>query len=177
MAVDELIDVLGRAQIEAVLRLSIDIGRRSPAFPVTPPYVRVLPRRPRSPDPALRDLLSRFCPSARIPHSGTPRFLQTPPRCDPPRRSSLTLHHAGRGWVEDFHLQAVEHARHTGWRIHGALRHVCESTACITNRCICPGVPWMRHPPLNELVGLGRVELPTSPLSGVRSSHLSYRPT
>ena len=29
---------------------------------------------------------------------------------------------------------------------------------------------------LNSLVGLGRVELPTSPLSGVRSSHLSYRP-
>ena len=27
-----------------------------------------------------------------------------------------------------------------------------------------------------SLVGLGRVELPTSPLSGVRSSHLSYRP-
>ena len=26
------------------------------------------------------------------------------------------------------------------------------------------------------LVGLGRVELPTSPLSGVRSSQLSYRP-
>ena len=29
---------------------------------------------------------------------------------------------------------------------------------------------------LQRLVGLGRVELPTSPLSGVRSSHLSYRP-
>ena len=29
---------------------------------------------------------------------------------------------------------------------------------------------------LSRLVGLGRVELPTSPLSGVRSSHLSYRP-
>ncbi len=28
-----------------------------------------------------------------------------------------------------------------------------------------------------SLVGLGRVELPTSPLSGVRSSQLSYRPT
>jgi hypothetical protein len=27
-----------------------------------------------------------------------------------------------------------------------------------------------------DLVGLGRLELPTSPLSGVRSSHLSYRP-
>ena len=28
-----------------------------------------------------------------------------------------------------------------------------------------------------ELVGLGRFELPTSPLSGVRSSQLSYRPS
>ena len=27
-----------------------------------------------------------------------------------------------------------------------------------------------------EVVGLGRVELPTSPLSGVRSNQLSYRP-
>jgi hypothetical protein len=27
------------------------------------------------------------------------------------------------------------------------------------------------------MVGLGRLELPTSPLSGARSSHLSYRPT
>ena len=27
-----------------------------------------------------------------------------------------------------------------------------------------------------EVVGLGRLELPTSPLSGVRSSQLSYRP-
>jgi hypothetical protein len=27
-----------------------------------------------------------------------------------------------------------------------------------------------------RVVGLGRIELPTSPLSGVRSSHLSYRP-
>lgn len=27
-----------------------------------------------------------------------------------------------------------------------------------------------------ELVGLGRLERPTSPLSGVRSNHLSYRP-
>jgi hypothetical protein len=26
------------------------------------------------------------------------------------------------------------------------------------------------------VVGLGRLELPTSPLSGARSSHLSYRP-
>ena len=29
---------------------------------------------------------------------------------------------------------------------------------------------------LEEMVGLGRFELPTSPLSGVRSNQLSYRP-
>ena len=28
-----------------------------------------------------------------------------------------------------------------------------------------------------NMVGLGRVELPTSPLSGVRSNQLSYRPS
>ncbi len=28
----------------------------------------------------------------------------------------------------------------------------------------------------DDMVGLGRVELPTSRLSGVRSNHLSYRP-
>ena len=28
-----------------------------------------------------------------------------------------------------------------------------------------------------DMVGLGRLELPTSRLSGVRSNHLSYRPT
>ena len=31
--------------------------------------------------------------------------------------------------------------------------------------------------PAAEMVGLGRVELPTSPLSGVRSNQLSYRPS
>ena len=35
--------------------------------------------------------------------------------------ASLTLHPARRDWVEDFHLQAVEHARHTGWRRHRLL--------------------------------------------------------
>ena len=29
----------------------------------------------------------------------------------------------------------------------------------------------------NEVVGLSGLEPPTSPLSGVRSNHLSYRPT
>src|SRR6266850_3407003 len=43
--------------------------------------------------------------------------------------------------------------------------------------------PQLAKPVLSQLsyspiaMGLGRVELPTSPLSGVRSSQLSYRPT
>src|SRR5881296_1146201 len=35
----------------------------------------------------------------------------------------------------------------------------------------------LSYTPIPTMVGLGRVELPTSPLSGVRSSQLSYRPT
>ena len=33
-----------------------------------------------------------------------------------------------------------------------------------------------QHDPSPTMVGLGRLERPTSPLSGVRSNHLSYRP-
>jgi hypothetical protein len=36
--------------------------------------------------------------------------------------------------------------------------------------------PALSLAPTTDVVGLGRVELPTSPLSGVRSSRLSYRP-
>ena len=35
---------------------------------------------------------------------------------------------------------------------------------------------FIRHQTLGSLVGLGRFERPTSPLSGVRSNQLSYRP-
>ncbi len=36
--------------------------------------------------------------------------------------------------------------------------------------------PVLDHAAHQQLVGLGRFELPTSPLSGVRSNQLSYRP-
>ena len=50
-------------------------------------------------------------------------------------------------------------------------------TPCLQGRCS----PTELHPhswrlAANLMVGLGRLELPTSRLSGVRSSHLSYRP-
>ena len=34
----------------------------------------------------------------------------------------------------------------------------------------------LSYPAVQRMVGLGRFELPTSPLSGVRSNQLSYRP-
>ena len=37
-------------------------------------------------------------------------------------------------------------------------------------------LPFYNPPATKTLVGLGRFELPTSRLSGVRSNHLSYRP-
>ena len=36
---------------------------------------------------------------------------------------------------------------------------------------------WLLHPAISLMVGLGRLELPTSRLSGVRSNQLSYRPS
>jgi hypothetical protein len=77
------------------------------------------------------------------------------------------------------------------------LKVVCEKPQRRIGRCADRGngfPPWLgamdtKSPSLpNErpclllrtmtvgLVGLGRLELPTSPLSGARSSHLSYRP-
>ena len=35
----------------------------------------------------------------------------------------------------------------------------------------------LKSPSETQMVGLGRIELPTSRLSGVRSNHLSYRPS
>ena len=42
--------------------------------------------------------------------------------------------------------------------------------------CCLPSAFGRRQPPRSPLVGLGRFELPTSRLSGVRSNQLSYRP-
>ena len=41
---------------------------------------------------------------------------------------------------------------------------------------LCVRHPENKHIAIAQLVGLGGLEPPTSPLSGVRSNHLSYRP-
>src|SRR6185312_10005854 len=65
-------------------------------FAVSGPLVR----RPR--------LLPDVCPSTR---TFAVRFLQTSPRSDSPCVVANPSHPSG--WVEDFHLQATEHAQHT----------------------------------------------------------------
>ena len=59
------------------------------------------------------------------------------------------------------------------WSQTGSNRrpHACKARAL-------PAELWPREtaPCGTRLVGLGRLERPTSPLSGVRSNHLSYRP-
>ena len=53
-------------------------------------------------------LVPGFCPSAR---TFAVRFLQTSPRGDSP--CVIANPSPPSGWVEDFHLQATEHAQHT----------------------------------------------------------------
>src|SRR6185436_12217979 len=65
-------------------------------FAVSGPLVR----RPR--------LLPDVCPSTR---TFAVRFLQTSPRGDSP--CVVANPSPPSGWVEDFHLQATEHAQHT----------------------------------------------------------------
>src|SRR6185437_3216759 len=67
--------------------------------------------------PGTVGLLSSFCSSARV---FAPRFFQTAPRGS---ALALCYHFAPSGCEEDFHLQAIEHARHT---IKKALRRRSE---------------------------------------------------
>jgi hypothetical protein len=57
------------------------------------------------------------------------------------------------------------------WRQSGSNRRppACKAGALPAELCPLHFLP-------SIMVGLGRLELPTSPLSGVRSNHLSYRP-
>ena len=55
-------------------------------------------------------LVPGFCPSTR---TFALRFLQTSPRGDSP--CVVANPSPPSGWVEDFHLQATEHAQHTTW--------------------------------------------------------------
>ena len=60
------------------------------------------------------------------------------------------------------------------WSLSGSNRRpeACKATALPAE--LRPHVPRRNN---SIMVGLGRLERPTSPLSGVRSNHLSYRPS
>ena len=93
-----------------------------------------------------------------------------------PKRLSLVYvfkeHHAGlnAGGLQNLlcalhiHRKAVQH----WWSQSGSNRR--------PPACKAGALPAELWPHFKTLVGLGRLELPTSPLSGVRSNHLSYRP-
>ena len=63
-------------------------------------------------------LVPGSCPSTR---TFAPRFLQTSPRGDRP--CVFANPSPPSGWVEDFHLQATEHAQHT-------TKSLCDSCGC-----------------------------------------------
>jgi hypothetical protein len=93
--------------------------------------------------------------------------LANPMVLTPRRRRALRRarrrQNAGAGWWS----RMVEQDGGAGWwRQTGSNRrpHACKARALPAELC-----------PLT-MVGLGRLERPTSPLSGVRSNHLSYRP-
>ena len=78
----------------------------------------------RSPLVRRSRLITGFCPSTR---TFAPRFLQTSPRGDSP--CVFANPSPPSGWVEDFHLQATEHAQHTtkplARRTRGAMGFAC----------------------------------------------------
>jgi hypothetical protein len=83
----------------------------------------------------------------------------------------------------NFSRQATRLPHHEWWSQTGSNRRppACKAGALPTElwpRKPCPGTASRTTgPQKRELVGLGRFELPTSPLSGVRSNQLSYRPS
>jgi hypothetical protein len=133
------------------------------------------------------------CPSARRSSFASFRSSATIfRRSERPDNSSLhdVMKQAGRPWRTSLQLLASfdkQYAiRGNWWSQTGSNRRppACKAGALPTElwprrRTERRRSTYVRHPPavgLPIMVGLGRLERPTSPLSGVRSNHLSYRP-
>ena len=113
----------------------------------------------------------------RRPHSLFTMSLSQSPRASSPGALQNLAHYPDGAWPTPWSSPlavvapqgAPDGARIGGagwWRQTGSNRrpHACKARALPAELC-----------PLT-MVGLGRLERPTSPLSGVRSNHLSYRP-
>jgi hypothetical protein len=106
------------------------------------------------------------------PHSLFTMSLSQSPRASSPRALQNLAHYPDGAWPTSRRRRALRRARRRQnagagwWRQTGSNRrpHACKARALPAELC-----------PLT-MVGLGRLERPTSPLSGVRSNHLSYRP-
>ena len=80
-------------------------------------------------------------------------------------------------------MRSELHSKRTQRPWHGQSRRISGGKAGGANRdrtddllLAKQALSQLSYGPIKKLVGLGRVELPTSPLSGVRSNQLSYRP-
>ena len=135
----------------------------------------------------------RGFPHSEIPGSqpvcGSPRLIaacRVLPRLSAPRHppyalSSLTIkltQDPARGLPGLGRPAPEPRPTMAGWRCGSGRRYayllLCPKTSSSIQLSKISGTPERGRPKL--VVGLGGVEPPTSPLSGVRSSHLSYRP-
>lgn len=118
--------------------------------------------------------------------AGTPKTLRSPILLGSVAvgGSSVPIgknHERRQGILSGDHLIRIE-----WWSRTGSNRRpqACKASALPTelrplfhsDKGSSPGCACVRDQGVASLVGLGRLELPTSRLSGVRSNHLSYRP-
>jgi hypothetical protein len=104
-------------------------------------------------------------PHSRTRDAGYPYAIVKEPDCP---RSELEARFSKRQIV----WRLDERTSSTFNHMHGADGHRTHDL-----RLAKPALSQLSYSPVDEDVGLGRVELPTSPLSGARSSQLSYRPS
>ena len=81
---------------------------------------------------------------------------------------------ARRDRTDDLKLAKLRALPTELWPLEARLASGRAASAWSDGAAPSPARPTLAAPPI--MVGLGRLERPTSPLSGVRSNHLSYRP-
>jgi hypothetical protein len=113
----------------------------------------------------------------RIPHKRGGANLMTRSIDPRPTDTGYTNTTQGKWWSLSGSNRRPEACKATA--LPAELRPLGESSGWLVVRG--PSLRTQTNPPQTKnhspiMVGLGRLERPTSPLSGVRSNHLSYRP-
>ena len=123
----------------------------------------------------------------KLPRTGRSCSLFTMFKMREPRKRGARCQITSGAWrsareLFDGHSRRNGGARRIWWSQTGSNRrpHACKARALPTELwpqfLLSPRRRRHCAEPQDRMVGLGRLERPTSPLSGVRSNHLSYRP-